>query len=107
MSRKIIVLILNLLIIKLWLSQYWIMSVTPESMQLTLISWYRSTCRTELFALLAILDRFTPVCEMHVAFKIHYVYYYLKLCRKKAEAMHRKHERLKIGSGQAYNCSSD
>jgi hypothetical protein len=70
-------------------------------------------------------DRCTLVCNMHVAFRIPYVYDYItKLCRKKAEviqnalnpnahangqgeAMHRKHKRLKLGSVQAYDCSSD
>jgi hypothetical protein len=34
------------------------------------------------------LHRCTPVCEMHMAFKIPYMYGYItKLCRRQAEAM--------------------
>jgi hypothetical protein len=62
---------------------------------------------------------------MHMAFKIPYVYDYItKLCRTQAEvilnhrnpivrgigqgaAMHRKHKRLKLGGGQAYDRSAD
>jgi hypothetical protein len=74
------------------------------------------------------IDRRTPVRELHVAFKIPYVYgYYItKLCRTQVEvilkhrntnvrgigqgeAMHGKYKRLKLGGGQAYgrsaNCS--
>jgi hypothetical protein len=74
------------------------------------------------------LDRRTSVRELHVAFKIPYVYDYItKLCRARAqaisnhinpnvrvigqgEAMHKKYKRLKFGGGQAYeiqltNCS--
>jgi hypothetical protein len=71
------------------------------------------------------LYRRTPVREMHVAFKISYVYDYItKLCRTQAEvilnyrnrivrgtgqgeAMHRKYKRLKRGGGQAYDRSAD
>jgi hypothetical protein len=70
------------------------------------------------------LDRRTPVCDLHLAFKIPYVYDYItKLCRGQAEVIlnhenpnvraigqgkdrHRKHKRLKLGGGQVYNCSS-
>jgi hypothetical protein len=66
------------------------------------------------------LDRCTPVRELHVTFKIPYVYdYIIKLCTAKAEvtlnhvnpnvrgigqgeARHRKYKRLKPGGGQAY-----
>jgi hypothetical protein len=71
------------------------------------------------------LDRRTPVCEKHVAFRIPYVYDYItKLCGTQAEvilnhrnqtvrgigqaeAMHRKYKRLKLGGGQAYDHSAD
>jgi hypothetical protein len=70
------------------------------------------------------LDRRTPVRDLHLAFKIPYVYDYItKLCRRQAEvilnhenpnvhavgqgeARHRKHKRLKIGGGQVYDRSS-
>jgi hypothetical protein len=63
------------------------------------------------------LDRRTQVCEMHVAFKIPYVYDYItKLCKTQAEvivnhrnpivhgigqeeAMHRKYKMLKLVGG--------
>jgi hypothetical protein len=71
------------------------------------------------------LDRFILVREMHVAFKIPYVYNYrTKLCRTHAEvvlnhrnpivlgtgqgeAVHREYKRLKLDGGQAYNRSPD
>jgi hypothetical protein len=69
------------------------------------------------------LDRCTPVSELHVAFKIPYVYdYKTKLRRTQAEvshvnpdvhgtgqgeARHRKYKRLKLGGGQAYDRSAD
>jgi hypothetical protein len=71
------------------------------------------------------LDRRTLVRELHVAFKIPYVYdYTTKLCRTQAEvilnhrnpivhgtgqgeAVHRKYKRLKLGGGQAYDRSAD
>jgi hypothetical protein len=74
---------------------------------------------------IANLDRRTTVCEMHVAFKIPYMYDYItKLCRTQAEvilnhvnlnvrvtgqgeAMHRKYKRLELGGGQAYDRSAD
>jgi hypothetical protein len=67
----------------------------------------------------------SPVCKLHAAFKIAYVYDYIsKLCRTQSvvnlnhvnpnvcgtgqgEAMHRKYKRLKLGGGQDYNCSTD
>jgi hypothetical protein len=66
----------------------------------------------------------TPVRDLHLAFKIPYVYDYItKLCRRQAEVTlnhknpnvraigkgerrHRKYKRLKLGSGQAYDRSS-
>ncbi|PNF41415.1 hypothetical protein B7P43_G14387 [Cryptotermes secundus] len=69
--------------------------------------------------------RRTPVRDLHMAFKIPYVYDYItKLCRQQAEviqnhdnenvrnigqgeARHRKYKRLKLGGGQAYDRSSD
>jgi hypothetical protein len=65
------------------------------------------------------------VRDLHVAFKIPYVYDFVtKLCRQQAEviqnhhnpnvrnigqgeAQHRKYKRLKLGGGQAYDRSSD
>jgi hypothetical protein len=65
--------------------------------------------------------RGTSVSEMHVAFKVPYVYDYItKLCRTRAEvilnhenpkvfgigqeeAMHRKYTRLKLGGGQGHD----
>jgi hypothetical protein len=70
------------------------------------------------------LDRSTPVRDLHLAFKIPYLYDYIaKLCRRQAEvilnyenpnvraigqgeARHRKHKRLKLGGGQVYDRSS-
>jgi hypothetical protein len=68
-------------------------------------------------------DRSTPVRDLHLAFKIPYVYDYItKLCRRQAvilnhenlnvraigqgEPRHRKYKRLKLGGGQAYDRSS-
>jgi hypothetical protein len=71
------------------------------------------------------LPRRTPVRDLHIALKIPHVYDYItKLCRQQAEfiqnhdnenvrnigqgeARHRKYKRLKLGSGQAYDRSSD
>jgi hypothetical protein len=68
--------------------------------------------------------RRTPVRELDTAFDIPYVYDFItKLCRQQAEvilnhdnenvrnigqgeARHRKHKRLKLGGGQAYDRSS-
>jgi hypothetical protein len=70
------------------------------------------------------LDRRTPVRDLHLAFKIPYVYNYItKLCRRQAEVIrnhdnpnvhaieqgevrHRKPKRLKLGSVQVYDRSS-
>jgi hypothetical protein len=70
-------------------------------------------------------DSHTPVCEMHVAFKIPYLYDYItKLCRTQPEVIlnHRnaiicgigqlevmlgKYKRVKLGCGQAYDRSAD
>jgi hypothetical protein len=67
----------------------------------------------------------TLVPDLHVAFKIPYIYDYItKLCRQQAEviqnhdngnvrnigqdeARHRKCKRLNLGGGQAYDRSSD
>jgi hypothetical protein len=67
--------------------------------------------------------RRTPVRELHMAFSIPYIYYYIiKLSRQQAEviqnhenvrnigqgeARHRKYKRLKLGGGQAYDRSSN
>jgi hypothetical protein len=73
---------------------------------------------------IAKLDWRTPVRDLHLAFKIPYVYDYItKLCRRQAEVIlnhenpnvraigqgeprHRKYTRLKLGGGQAYDHSS-
>jgi hypothetical protein len=67
------------------------------------------------------LDRRTPVRDLHLAFKIPYVYDYItKSCRRQAEviinhenpnlrtigqgeARRRKHKRIKLGGGQVYD----
>jgi hypothetical protein len=69
--------------------------------------------------------RNTPIRDMHISLQIPRVYDYItKLCRQQAqviqhhenihirnigqgEARHRKYKRLKLGGGQAYDCSSD
>jgi hypothetical protein len=69
--------------------------------------------------------RCTPICDLHMAFKISYVYDYItNLCRQQAEviqnhdnenvrnigqgeARHGMYKRLKLGGGQAYDRSSD
>jgi hypothetical protein len=69
------------------------------------------------------LPRRTSVRELHVAFKIPYIYdYIMKLCRQQAEvvqnrdnenvrnigqgkARHRKYKRLKLGGGHVYDRS--
>jgi hypothetical protein len=71
------------------------------------------------------LHRCTPVSKLHVAFKIPYVYGYitrlwrtlaevilnlvhLNVCSTgQGEARQRKYNRLKLGSGQAYDHSAD
>jgi hypothetical protein len=73
----------------------------------------------------AYFPRRTPVRDLHVAFKIPYVYYLItKLCRQQAEVIqnihnpnvrgkgqgevqHRKFNKLKLGGGQTYDPSSD
>jgi len=70
------------------------------------------------------LPRHTPTRALHLAFQMPNVYEYItKTCRKQAEviqnhdnenvrnvgkneAQHRKHKRLKLGGGQAYDRSS-
>jgi hypothetical protein len=70
------------------------------------------------------LDRHTPVRDLHLAFKIPYVYDYItKLCRRQADVIlnhanpnvraigqgeltRRKYKRPKLGGGQAYDRSS-
>jgi hypothetical protein len=71
------------------------------------------------------IPRSTPIHDLHTAFKLPYVYYYItKLSRQQAEviqnhenkhvrtivqgeARHRKYKRLKLHGSQAYNYSSD
>jgi hypothetical protein len=73
---------------------------------------------------IGIVPRCTSVRELHKAFIIPYIYDFItKLCRQQAEviqnhenanvrnigqgeAHHRKHKRLKLGGGQAYDRSS-
>jgi hypothetical protein len=81
--------------------------------------------RNRVLCAIVNLDRRTPVRELHVAFKIPYVYGYItKLCRAQAEVilnhmnqnvrdagqretMCRKYKTLKVGGGQAYDRSAD
>jgi hypothetical protein len=64
--------------------------------------------------------RHTPVCDLHKAFKLPYLYDYItKLCRQQAEVMQNyenfhnngqgkpRHRKFKFGSGQVYDHSSD
>jgi hypothetical protein len=69
--------------------------------------------------------RRTLVCDLHMAFKLPYIYDYItKLCRQQAEVIqnyenanvrntgqgeprHRKYKRLKLGGGQSYDHSSE
>jgi hypothetical protein len=68
--------------------------------------------------------RRTPVRDLHMAFKLPYVYEFItKLCRQQAEVIqnhenanrsielgeprHREYKRLKLGDGQTYTRSSD
>jgi hypothetical protein len=80
--------------------------------------------QNRVFRVISKLDRRTQVCDLHLAFKIPYVYDYItKLCRRQAEvilnhenpnvsaigqgeARHRKHRRLEFGGGQVCNRSS-
>jgi hypothetical protein len=70
-------------------------------------------------------DGCTPVRELHLAFKIPYMYDYMpKLCRLRTEVIpthenpnvhgtgqgdsrHKKYKRLKLGDSQAYDRSAD
>jgi hypothetical protein len=62
----------------------------------------------------------TPVCKLHVAFKIPYMYGYMTQFEvilnyvnrnirgvEQGEVRHRKYKGLKLGDGQAYDSSSD
>jgi hypothetical protein len=78
-----------------------------------------------VFRAIGNLGRCTPVLELHVDFKIPYVYdYIIQLCRAQAEVIlhhvnpnvrsigqrevrHRKYKRLKLGGGQAYSRSAN
>jgi hypothetical protein len=70
------------------------------------------------------LPRRPMVRDLHMAFKIPYLYDYIRLCKQQAEviqnhdnenvrnigqseARHRKYKRLNLGGGQAYDRSSD
>jgi hypothetical protein len=81
--------------------------------------------QNRVFHTIGNLDRCTPASELHVAFKIPYVYDYItKLFRTQEEvilnhvnptacgigqgkARHRKCTRLKLGGSQAYDCSAN
>jgi hypothetical protein len=81
--------------------------------------------QNKVLRLIGGLPRNTPTLYMHAEFRIPYVYDFItKLCRNQAEVIqnhdnenfrsigngetqHRKHERLKLGGGQAYDCSED
>jgi hypothetical protein len=94
----------------------------------SLYTWDRNgvaVIKFAVFCTVGNLDRCTPVCKLHVAFKIPYVYNYIsKLCRTSAEvilnhvnpnvhgtgqgeANHRKYRRLKLGTSQAYDHSAN
>jgi hypothetical protein len=80
--------------------------------------------QNRVFRAIGKLYRSTPVRDLHLVFKIPYVYDYItKLCRRQAEVIlnhenpnvraigqgeprHRKYKRLKLGGGQAYDRSS-
>jgi hypothetical protein len=67
------------------------------------------------------LPRRTPVRDLHMAFKLPYIYDYItKLCRQQTnhenanvrntgqgESRHRKYKRLKLGGDQSYDRSTD
>jgi hypothetical protein len=81
--------------------------------------------QNRILCTVANLDRWTPVCELHVAFKIPFVCDYItKLCRAQAEvilnhlnlnvcgigqgeARHRKYKRFILGGGQACDYLAD
>jgi hypothetical protein len=81
--------------------------------------------QNRVFRAIRNLGRCTPIRELHVAFKIPYVYDYItKLCMAKAEltlnhvnpnvrgteqgeAMHRKYKRSELGGGEAYDRSAE
>jgi hypothetical protein len=81
--------------------------------------------QSKVLRTIGIFPRCTPGHNLHTAFNLPYIYdYIIKLCRQQAEviqnhenehvrsigqgkARHRKYNRLKLGSGQAYNCSRD
>jgi hypothetical protein len=73
--------------------------------------------QNKIFCTIGNFPRRTPVCDLHMAFKLPYIYDYItKLCRQQAEAIqnhenanvrnigqgeaqHRKYKRLKLGGG--------
>jgi hypothetical protein len=81
--------------------------------------------QNKVFRIIGKFPRYAPIRDMHISFQIPYVYDFItKLCRQQAqviqhheiihvrnigqgEARHRKYKRLKLGGGQAYDCSSD
>jgi hypothetical protein len=82
--------------------------------------------QNKFFRTIAIFPRCTPVCDLHTAFNLPYVYDYtstIKLCRQQSEVIQihenehvrsigqgdrrRKYKRLQLGGGKAYDRSSD
>jgi hypothetical protein len=88
------------------------------------IAWLDSRLQNKVLCTIGYFPRHTPVCELHKAFNIPYIYDYVtKLCRKEAkivqnhgnadvrnigqgELQHRTFKRLKLGGSQAYHRSS-
>jgi hypothetical protein len=81
--------------------------------------------QNKVLRIIGSFPRHTPVRDLHMAFKLPYIYDYItKLCRQQAEviqnhdnenvrntgqgeARHGKYNRHKLGCGQAYDRSSD
>jgi hypothetical protein len=88
-------------------------------------AWNLQRLQNKVLCTIGKFPRCTPVRELHMAFQVPYVYDYItKLCRQQAEpiqnheninvrdvgkgkAQDRKYKRLKFGSGQVYDRSSD
>jgi hypothetical protein len=81
--------------------------------------------QTKVLRTIGNLPRRTPIRDLHMVFKLPYMFDYItKLCRQptkviqnhenanvlnigQGELRHRKYKRLKLGGGQAYDRSSD
>jgi hypothetical protein len=102
------------------------MSVPPGSFAVDTHLMKLQRLQNRVLRAISNLDRRTSVRDLHLAFKIPYVYDYItKLCRRQeevilnhvnsnsniraieqGEARHMKHKRLKLGGGQVYHHSS-